>query len=410
MTAAQVQHHEVWTQPHKLRDELYLIDEAFRDAGYDTYAWMNHPIANARLKYVQGVPEDQSTRDILYGDDARFAAILERLRNDPDYKAFVVTTFTVTHGPYRGALLDEFCAEHSAECADISMDDAARFRELHEQHERDLSFDLPNARVALGLSPQDVRGVIDTFPVLYRADVFRLDRMFGEVFGAIERSGMLQDSLIAFTADHGELFYRDNAYFHWTHGYQLTPEVTGVPLLLFGPNSGVPHGRYDAVSRSIDVFPTIAGLAEVTAPDFEGRGEDLSAAVRGEQRPPDLTAYSHTPLFYAPLRARRLELLSSVHPAPLPEYMWAAMRTDDLYLKLHRSPDDAWSVSAFDLASDPHEARDVFRESDPEHVAQRERLESYKKDLVEAAYPHLGRHTIPRREMMRRLRSLGYVD
>jgi arylsulfatase A-like enzyme len=47
------------------------------------------------------------------------------------------------------------------------------------------------------------------------------------------------------------------------------------------------------VTRSIDVFPTLAGLAGLPA-DARVVGSNLSAALRGEEARPDLVAYSHT--------------------------------------------------------------------------------------------------------------------
>ena len=183
--------------------------------------------------------------------------------------------------------------------------------------------------------------------------------MFGEVVKAIEDAGLLDQSLIAFTADHGEAMYRENANFHWTHGYELVPEDIGAPLVLVGPRSGVPRGDYAGVTRSIDVFPTLAGLGSRGSGVQRGAAS-ITHAVRGREPPPPLRAFSHTTMFYAPLRTEKLTLRASLFPAPLPEYMWVSVRDEDLYATRTRSADDRWSTRAFDLSVDPRAEHDLF--------------------------------------------------
>ena len=72
---------------------------------------------------------------------------------------------------------------------------------------------------------------------------------------AVDERGLRDESLVVFTADHGELLYRDNALFPWSHDFQLAPEVLRAPLLIRGP--GVAPGRAEWVTRSIDLYPTI---------------------------------------------------------------------------------------------------------------------------------------------------------
>ena len=76
----------------------------------------------------------------------------------------------------------------------------------------------------------------------------------------------------------------------WTHGFILSADDIVVPLIVRGP--GVPPRRIDAVTRSIDVFPTIAGLAGLPLPPGSVQGTDLSAALRGTAPMPPLLAFS----------------------------------------------------------------------------------------------------------------------
>jgi len=67
---------------------------------------------------------------------------------------------------------------------------------------------------------------------LYDGEVAYFDRCFGELIAELNDRGLLEDTLIAITADHGEeLFEHDGL----GHGYSLHDEVLSVPLVLNGP-------------------------------------------------------------------------------------------------------------------------------------------------------------------------------
>ena len=153
----QAMRHGVFRHPLRLPDELVLITEAYADAGYDVHAWLEHLMASAPLNYAQGVPDDNVHSGKLEAEDPAFLEILARLQADPDYRAFLVTNFTVTHGPYQGTLLEEFCDQHPGECE--RLDDPVefeRYRELYTDSNLRLSFDLDASIRELGLSRIDV--------------------------------------------------------------------------------------------------------------------------------------------------------------------------------------------------------------------------------------------------------------
>ena len=113
-TGAQARLHRVFRHPTKLSPDLYLSTEAFLDAGYDAHYWSGHPMASNTLRYAQGVPEenviatDKASRnpgdirewDKITASGEDFASIVQEVAEDPDYRAYVQVSFTVTHSPY----------------------------------------------------------------------------------------------------------------------------------------------------------------------------------------------------------------------------------------------------------------------------------------------------------------------
>jgi arylsulfatase A-like enzyme len=424
LAGGQAPHHGVFSHPKELFDSVEVIAEAFARDGYETFFWSRQGMASAELNYGQGIPSENVIADILRGDDERFQEILARLGEDPDYKAFVFANFTITHAPYVNLHLDTFCEAHPAECEFLSeMGDgwvAERYALLHDNY-RSFQFNFPEFVDGLGWTEDDIAQFARFVSILYRSNVYWLDRMFGRVVRFVDRAGLRDETMVIFTADHGETMYRPADLFHWSHAASLEAEVLDVPLIIRAPGQGVIPGRVEFVTRSIDLFPTIAGLAGVSAPDLPASasitGIDLSNAILGEEEGPDLAAYSHTAVF--PTKSLRrhapeMKLFFEYFAEASIETTWVALREDDTVLKYRHSLDGGWKFEAYDLATDPAEENDIYDAADPTLRSMTERLRRYKVDLVEAYadWQEL-RGTTPdglSEEDLRRLRSLGYIQ
>jgi arylsulfatase A-like enzyme len=78
---------------------------------------------------------------------------------------------------------------------------------------------------------------------------------------------LLDDALIVFVADHGEELLDHGSALH---GYTLFEEQLRVPLLIRDPRIGA--RTVNAVSRQIDVLPTLLELLEIDTPaGLQGR-------------------------------------------------------------------------------------------------------------------------------------------
>lgn len=110
---------------------------------------------------------------------------------------------------------------------------------------------------------------------LYDAGVRTLDEELGRLFGELERRGLLENTLIAVVADHGEEFYEHGRALH--EGQY--DELIKIPFLLHGPRIATGSTR-DFVGL-VDLAPTLLDLAGLERPaDMQGRS--LLALTRGE--------------------------------------------------------------------------------------------------------------------------------
>ena len=203
---------------------------------------------------------------------------------------------------------------------------------LFREHERPQHPSLAHLRRVMGFKAMEDEAALRRIAACYYALVTHLDRQIGAVLRAARELGLLENTRIIYTSDHGEAL--------GAHGLfgkaNLLDPGTGIPLILCGPD--VPAGRVETAPVSqVDLYPTIV----------EGAGLAPSAAEA------DLPGQSllHLPLRGAPVFA---------------EYHAAGSRRGVSMLR-----DGAWKLihhvdappQLFNLDADPNESRDLG--SDP---------------------------------------------
>lgn len=230
-----------------MNQDTHGIFEAFAEAGYDPFYWHAHKMARANLGYGQGVPAQNAPDRELRASDPLFEQVLGRLERDPDYRAMVVTNLTITHGPYQPHALAAFSKAYPELYSSRETSSRARYADLYRKNHFALAWNFPHALRMLDLDAQEISELSQVLTLTYAANVYELDRRFGAILDAIDARGLGPHSLVAFTADHGEVLHNEAAIYQWSHSLQLAPEVLTVPWLLRAPGLP-PCERWDTSS------------------------------------------------------------------------------------------------------------------------------------------------------------------
>lgn len=92
----------------------------------------------------------------------------------------------------------------------------------------------------------------------YAARLAAIDRCFGNFIDALKASGLYDNSIVIFTADHGDSLGEEG---RWGHAYTVFPEVMRIPLIMKipGDQSKLAANR-DALVFSTDITPTLYDL------------------------------------------------------------------------------------------------------------------------------------------------------
>lgn len=142
-------------------------------------------------------------------------------------------------------------------------------------YQGDEKADLADAHTALG-DHRDLKYYV----AQYDANVLYADRHIGELLAHVEKLGILDETVVVVTSDHGESL-GEHGYF-FGHGRLPYNDGVHVPLVVSYPPA-LPSGRRVAqVVELLDLYPTLLEwlLPERAVPGLEG--ESLLGLLRGD--------------------------------------------------------------------------------------------------------------------------------
>lgn len=368
LTSRHANGHGVRENFAELPEEMATIAEAFSAAGYATAGFYgNGAIRNG---FGQGFETFEPFADHWFFKDTAGAdkAIAWLATVEEPWLLWI--HFMDPHGPYNSS-------------------PPARSKALVYPNTPRLERVLPHAETnyGFGVVPKYQRlpkhtKVVD-YVRRYDGEIIGTDVEIGRLRDALERHGVLDETLLVVTADHGESLGEERYFFQ--HGTLLNDSSVRIPLILRHP--GLAAGtRNETPASLVDLFPTIAALAGVDVPaGLVGR--DLSDALSAPAPSDDRVrvGYTVTPSQKTSVRRGRWELRG--HPEP------------------KKAPDAFVRVELYD-----------HRTSPPTLVPADEQT-----DVREALLPLLRAASIEMREQpsapreptddeKARLRALGYID
>lgn len=97
------------------------------------------------------------------------------------------------------------------------------------------------------------------FYLPYASRIAAFDRCFGEFLQSLKNKGLYENSIIIFTADHGDSLGEGG---RWGHAYTIYPEILRVPLIVHLPESlrAQQVADVDQPAYLIDITPTLYRL------------------------------------------------------------------------------------------------------------------------------------------------------
>ncbi|MCA9167823.1 MAG: sulfatase [Planctomycetales bacterium] len=147
---------------------------------------------------------------------------------------------------------------------------------------KDLPIDSPRVAGKRGgeisnYSPVPERGEIDDTLARqlvhgYYASVSFVDAQIGKVLAEVERLGLYENTIIVLWGDHG--FHLGDLGI-WTK-HTNYEQATRIPIIVCAPTNVTPGAVTEQLAESVDMYPTLAALAELPQPTVPQRLDGIS--------------------------------------------------------------------------------------------------------------------------------------
>lgn len=113
----------------------------------------------------------------------------------------------------------------------------------------------------------------------YYAQITNLDWNMGRIMQAIKEAGIEEDTILVFTSDHGDMIGSQGLDLR-AHKQRPWEESIRIPFLVRYPRRVKPGTVCDVLFNSVDVMPTVLGLAGAKVPSIV-EGTDYSSWLFG---------------------------------------------------------------------------------------------------------------------------------
>jgi hypothetical protein len=191
------------------------------------------------------------------------------------------------------------------------------------------------------------QGFLDRERRFYDEFIAYVDAEFGRLYASLKQRGLLENTYLIFTSDHGEMFER-GIYTHNTP--TLYEPVIHIPLVIWPPGSKRRSDIYE-LTNNVDLLPTIAHLAGIPVPEWtEGRILPPMDQSTSGLRDADRSVFS--------VEARENPMLSAL------EKVTVAMLTGRHKLVRYLGYGEE-VYELFDLEQDPEELDDLYHPDAP---------------------------------------------
>ncbi|UCD19943.1 MAG: sulfatase [candidate division WOR-3 bacterium] len=391
--------HGAHDQHQYLLPEYPTLAEHLRSLGYNTYAYCYNPYVSSSTGTDRGF-------EWFNVDFNRIRSSLNRIFTKIDNGLARLTGRRDSGARFINRLVRT--ALHQLKSEDRPFFMFIHYDEPHAPYRPPAKY---NRYLPTGVSPGKARNVkqdqweylidssilnerdFEILTALYDGEITYLDNRLGTLFGWLEELGMLDRTMIALTADHG-----DNIGDHQllSHKYCLYDTLLHVPLIVRYPAGTAQPGRIEHQVQTLDLFPTILALL----------GDNSSEIYQSLQGIDMLSSSKREFTFAEQARPNFTTMFNKFPEADVSRYDSALkMIRSERYKYIWNSKGDC---ELLDIRTDPGEEHNIITDQPDIATDLDKRLKDWLNSF-EHARPSDRRPEFDD-EAVERLRGLGYLD
>jgi arylsulfatase A-like enzyme len=223
----------------------------------------------------------------------------------------------------------------------------------------------------LDLTDQDIQHLVD----LYDDEIRSFDNVFRKLIHRLRDQNLLDRTIVALVADHGEEFLEHG---HIKHCHGIWSTLSHVPMILWAPGIET-GGRVDWAVENLDLAPTLLDYLGVETTGYGFEGSSLRPLIE-ENQPSDAFAFSYQGRYRAVADAEHHLILDGSQA----------------------------SVTMFDVAADPLEQRDIYAPGFPAAQALGEALNRWM--VATGQWMRFDEELAAAKAKEEELRALGYLE
>lgn len=260
--------HHATTEEASVPDDVDLVSERLGHEGFYTGAFVANGFCSDRFGFRQGWRTFRNYVREGLRNQAEFVAhdVLEWLDHRPADQPFFLYVHTVDpHVPYMPP------------SAELALYDPLPYTGIVDfNRDREL---LEHVKAgSLVLNDRDR----EHLEALYDGEISYHDTHFGGIVDGLASRGLADDTMVVFTADHGEEFWDHGSV---GHGHSVYEELIHVPLLVRIP------GVTDRASEGMRV-DDVVGLVDVLPTIYDALGRPIPRDLSGQSFLPQLVGES----------------------------------------------------------------------------------------------------------------------
>jgi len=258
MTSLYPNSHKVNLPSAKLAPEKTTVAETLSENGYYTVGIFSNPFLQASFGFDQGF--DVYRRAALKFEEHGYEATQALQKWAEEYERekplFLFLHYNDPHAPYAPP---EGHAKRFDPDYEGDADGAIKTLERYAKEE---------------VHPRDLAHVES----LYDDEIRYANEQLSQAMECLEKKGLLDNTIVVFTSDHGEEFKDHGGTKHPNHLYN---ELIHVPLIMkFPKHMNIPPRRFHGLVKSVDIVPTLLDAVGIAVPQGLHQGRSLMSAIR----------------------------------------------------------------------------------------------------------------------------------
>jgi len=312
-------------------------EELYRNIADDDYAMYLRAVGLGHIKHVHGIRNPlylQPQRSLVQEEHHpntwvadRAADAIRRCRNRP---FFLWASWIHPHPPL--ALPDRWAELYAGASIPLPTPLEANPNRFLAAQRRHSDYD----------DPAKTRRVRE----LYYGAVSMVDYNIGKVLAALAEIGQLDNTLIIFASDHGEMLGDNGA---WGKSLPNDPSVR-VPFIVRYPKLFKPGSKRDDFADLTDILPTVLDVAGIKYPgQADLPGESLTLTAGSKDRSVHYMEHNHNELRVISLRSHRYKY-----------NYWFDDGREEFY-DLERDPIEIENLLNYKLSAAEHDAYEILK-------------------------------------------------